>query len=106
MGEYPTKEDIEFVKKYGLEEFHPLLEHLENIWWAADWGFKLAGKATKNNFEEKVLKLELHTGGWSGNEDIIEALQGTSFWILCWEKTVRGGHYYFEIPVSKETKDE
>ena len=42
--------------------------------------------------------LELHTGGWSGNEDIIDKLSDTLFWMICWESTRRGGHYYFEIP--------
>jgi hypothetical protein len=64
--------------------------------------------------ERPVLMLELHTGGWSGNEDIIEALQNHKlFWMMWWWKTERGGHYYFEVdfsqigfkPVSQFTKE-
>jgi hypothetical protein len=41
--------------------------------------------------------LTLHTGGWSGNEVIIEALTKTIFWSFCWEKSWRGGHYEFKL---------
>ena len=41
---------------------------------------------------------ELHTGGWSGNEDLVMALIGNpTFWGLCWQRSERGGHYYFTI---------
>jgi len=55
-------------------------------------------------------KVELHTGGWSGNEEILGALRANlMFWTLCWMKSERGGHYWFEIPPSiqniKEAED-
>jgi len=46
--------------------------------------------------------LQLHTGGWSGNEEIVSALKTTMFWMLCWQKSERGGHYYFRLPVAKQ----
>jgi hypothetical protein len=43
--------------------------------------------------------LTLHTGGWSGNESIIQALrENQMFWILYWQESRRGGHYKFELP--------
>lgn len=45
-----------------------------------------------------VINLELHTGGWSGNEVIISALLQNRMFITMWyKKWERGGHYYFEI---------
>ncbi len=39
------------------------------------------------------------TGGWSGNEDIIDALhRNVAFWGLSWQKSERGGAYWFSIP--------
>ncbi len=47
-----------------------------------------------------VLALEFHTGGWSGAEDLIDAML-KNFWInhlhTKWE---RGGHFYFELSAS------
>lgn len=47
-----------------------------------------------------VKRIEYHTGGWSGAEDLIQAML-KQFWITHfhtrWE---RGGHFYFEVPVA------
>ena len=88
VDEYPTEEELEFIKNYKFDaqrRFLPLIEHLQKLWHWPDYA-KWDGKI-----------LELHTGGWSGNEDIIEALEGTDFWLLCWKESKRGGHYKFEV---------
>lgn len=92
---YPTKKELKQLKKYcgflGNEnpelDIEKLLELLQEIWWQPNWGIKVNGR-----------NLELHTGGWSGNEEIISILANSLFWIMCWEMTKRGGHYYFELP--------
>jgi hypothetical protein len=92
MNEYPTQEDLDILSKWDFNQgsIKDFLDFLESSWWMADWGFKLSGK--------RVLKLQLHTGGWSGNEDIIDAIQKQFiFWSMCWTETHRGGHYYFKI---------
>lgn len=91
MSEYPTKKELETIKKWDLSKqgVHDFLEFLESIWHFGNWGFILKGK--------HILHLQLHTGGWSGNEDIIQVLRSTFFWIFFWTKSLRGGHYYFRI---------
>jgi hypothetical protein len=91
MGTYPTVEELKMIREYDIfnNDIGGLLELIKSIWWGSGWGFSLKGK--------KVLYLELHTGGWSGNEDIIEALRVTMFWAFYWKKTIRGGHYFFKI---------
>ena len=78
--EYPRDEELLRLKKWDFfkEPVTDFIGEIERLWWMPDWGFSLKGK--------KVLRLELHTGGWSGNESII-----------CWIKSQRGGHYWFEI---------
>jgi len=40
---------------------------------------------------------EVATGGWSGNESIISALQDNYiFWAICWRLSKRGGYFEFE----------
>jgi len=90
---YPTEEELQKLKDlahdyYKVEE---TVAYIKELWHYADWGF-----TRKENC------LELHTAGWSGNEEVIEVLGETLFWALYWRKSTRGGHYYFEIPKEEE----
>ena len=42
-----------------------------------------------------ITTLELTTGGWSENEEIINTLSSTMFWFLWWQESKRGGYYKF-----------
>lgn len=85
---YPTKKQLRFIKKFDLlkRPVCELLDFIEQIWEYGDWGFI-----------RKEHTLELHTGGWSGNEDIIAALkQNFLLWSMYWARHHRGGHFYFD----------
>lgn len=44
-------------------------------------------------------QLRLMTGGWSGNEQLVDALKNNVFfWAACWVKSERGGLFVFKIP--------
>jgi hypothetical protein len=85
-GEYPTAEEIVKIIEWPDEDVMGLIAFIQSIWHWPDMA-KL-----------ECDRFELHTGGWSGNEDIVAALIHTMFWMLCWESSSRGGHYYLEIP--------
>jgi hypothetical protein len=90
--EYPTEEQLKTIREWDIikQGVTPLVQYVMDIWHWDDY-CSLEGK-----------KLELHTGGWSGNEEIIDALLvNEMFWMLCWRNTERGGHYKFQI---KEVK--
>ncbi|MEK6880188.1 MAG: hypothetical protein AABY22_11290 [Nanoarchaeota archaeon] len=92
MTEYPSNLTLKKVSDFDIlktnfKGINDFLEFMKDIWHLD--GFRLDGK--------NILKLELHTLGWSGNEDIIDALRKSNFWQICWQKSIRGGHYYFEI---------
>ena len=41
--------------------------------------------------------VEFSTGGWSENEEVIEALMDSLWWQMFWWKSVRGGHYWLRV---------
>lgn len=90
-NEYPREDELKRIESWPIpNDVRGLLDFIRHLWWQPEWGFILKGK--------RKLKLELHTGGWSGNEDIIGALlKNILFWDLYWVQSIRGGHYYFEI---------
>jgi hypothetical protein len=96
---YPTEAALERIKAWPAEshtEHLKLMEFVKSIWWAADWGWseRVVDRAT--SFESVVFAVS--TGGWSGNEDIMGALQDNRlFWFFCWLSSRRGGHYEFTV---------
>jgi hypothetical protein len=103
---YPTEEYLKYITEYDLcvNDIWELLSEIEDGWCYGDWGFILKNPYTDKLFKKQYRTLELHTGGWSGNEDVIRALHDNSlFFPLYWRRTDVGGHYYFKIPI--KTKD-
>lgn len=96
---YPTQELIQYILDYRPET--PIMEFVETIrdsWMHGDFGFKL------HKQYRGTRKLELHTCGWSGNEEIVEAILDNAYLTHLSMKYVKwtvGGHYYFEIPLNK-----
>lgn len=81
------EQELKRITEWPADDFMGLMEYVGDLWWAAKWGF---------NVENNVYTL--HTGGWSGNEDIICALGSNHlFWLMCWVQSRRGGHYIFEV---------
>jgi hypothetical protein len=95
---YPTEEFLDFIKDY-TDKTMPILDFLEILcdgWYYDSWGFVLHRKYKGKR------KLELHTGGWSGNEDTISVILGNIYlthFKMRYVKWTTGGHYYFEIKV-------
>ena len=93
---YPDEASLKEIKKWDIlkQGIQGLLELIkDNTNWA-DRQIYITGK--------RVLRFEYHTGGWSGNEDVIGALrQNYHFWTMFWEKSTRGGHYYFRIKLQE-----
>lgn len=89
---YPDKKSLDEIKNWdvltlGVEGLLDLIE--ENTNWA-DRQIERGGK--------NVIRYVYHTGGWSGNEDVIGAMRHNFlFWSLSWIKSTVGGHFYFKI---------
>lgn len=93
---YPKKSFLEAISQCDNRDFFDLIPILNSAWWAPDFGFRQ--EWIKDELHGKwVLKLSLSTGGWSGNESIISALQSNLFFMTSFYSHHRGGHYVFYI---------
>lgn len=100
---YPTDDELQKLKEWdGIADPMGLVSFLEEIWHWPDWGIKTYFGYETFPKHKKVLRFQLHCGGWSGNEEIIRIIQSSNFWFLYWVRSDRGGHYYFTIPLLKK----
>jgi len=87
---YPTERAFVRLRELASDSSRAaeLVEFLKEVWWQSDWGVV---------FEDSdgEWELELHTAGWSGNEELISELKRTLFWACYWRSAKVGGHYYF-----------
>lgn len=89
---YPDEQSLKRITEWDLstQDIYGLLDLIQDNTNWADRQIEISGK--------RVIRFVYHTGGWSGNEDVINSLRCNHFfWSLFWEKSIRGGHYYFKI---------
>lgn len=84
---YPSEPELDRIRCWKVSEgFDKLVQYIQARWWNADL-----------LFHEQSECFEISTGGWSGNEDLIGALQDNfTAWTLLWYSSKRGGHYVFQ----------
>lgn len=85
--EYPTEDELERIRTWDVltEPLAGYLDFVRSCWWRPDWGWR-----------QTRWSLRLSTGGWSGNESIIGAMQRNFLiWSLTWLSSRVGGHYHF-----------
>ena len=65
--------------------------------WNTDYG------KIKNEWVDTHTEIiELTTGGWSKNEELIQRLSKTMFWYFYWQESKRGGYYLFKKDLTLE----
>lgn len=72
------------------------MDMVDRLWWHD--GFQVEDKIIHR---EPTKTLSISTWGWSGNEEIMDHLQSTWFYMFFWTRHQRGGHYEFEVPDSR-----
>lgn len=92
---YPTDEFLDRIAGFTGTP-HELLEDLTKAFGVyGDVGITPGDLRYRANTGYKV---RMATGGWSGNESMISALQKSWFWRLWWVSSHVGGGFEFEIP--------
>ena len=95
--DYPCEKSLDAIRNFEGDHME-LLDFVEYTW------IYQYGVMKRHNYG-RLHKVRFATGGWSGNEDIIEALRGSKslFWVMYWKKSERGGAYWFELPSKAKT---
>jgi hypothetical protein len=89
-AEYPTDEQLATLEHWPVGDPYGWLDYAWSLWWNREWGWpKLA---------EPGIICDVSTGGWSGNESIVDAMGKSILWAVTWETSRRGGHYQFKLP--------
>lgn len=97
MKEYPSDDELKTISEWDYQDFPALAEYVCGLWHWSDLA-RLTGK--------RILQLRLATGGWSGNEDIIRALdKNPMFNLMCWQMSKRGGLHTYRIERLKFTPE-
>lgn len=88
-GGYPHESELQRIRDWPWEgDFRPLMEYIHRRWRNADVGY----------WKQEGDRFAISTSGWSGNEDIIGALEQTRmFRMLCPVSWRRGVHYVYDV---------
>lgn len=98
---YPTDAALEVIQLWHWDDIKGWFDFIESVW-SAGYGRWIESENSYDKFTDEVLKnnlrYQLSTGGWSGNEDIIDAMHKNKsmLWTLTWVQSRRGGHYIFD----------
>lgn len=88
---YPTEAALDRLRSWPVSDKAGCFTFLHAIWWAADWGWSERQLA-------RYRVLHISTGGWSGNESALTALEGNAgMWQATYVRHRRGGHYLFKV---------
>ncbi len=91
-ADYPSTAELYAIAQWTGPLFdgglHGWFDMIRESWWCPEWGWK-------RTFDD----YDISTGGWSGNESIIDAMmENTIAWNLTWQQSRRGGHFSFSVP--------
>lgn len=98
---YPTEATEQAIKRWHWDDCAGCLDFVKRAWYYPD---RATHTLTASEIEildadpsDKYLRLS--TGGWSGNEDLICALDANRMIrALCWQMEVRGGLHIYKYP--------
>ncbi len=104
---YPDDASLEAIKNWDhVWKEDGMTLDLEGLLSLVRDNLKYADGPGWSSYDRQGNLLAIHTGGWSGNEDTIDALMSNwMFRSLCWRQTHRGGHYYFYLANDFELED-
>lgn len=96
MSNYPDSADIRKIKKWPYDDFKGLIEFVRPL-------VEPMGRVTV----KRGGRVEIATGGWSGNEEIMGAIRSNyMIWSGYWKESHRGGLTVFDQAMFKPSHKE
>jgi len=110
---YPSEAALDRVRTWPDDDPRGWLAFVRSLWWAADWGWS-------ESEDDEGHWYRFSTGGWSGNESLVSAMQKTmtaeeqypewlrtmfGLWARHWYSSRRGGHYELLVPAQRLAKE-
>lgn len=95
---YPTEQCLEIIANWHWSDPEGWFAFIKEYWHIPCFGWQEADVPHEFRENKIVHQFRISTGGWSGNESIIRAMERNGMmWHLNWVQSRRGGHYIFEI---------
>lgn len=92
---YPTEWGITQLRGFTGGTPEQFVEMVRRLWWLPQL---IETAHTTDRDGRPIVRIRLVTGGWSGNEEVIEEIDATWFRVLYWQSRHRGGLHVFEVP--------
>lgn len=95
---YPHDIEVQRIISWRIrnrDDVLALVAYVKRRWTYADVGYW-----TEVVDRDGTVHLMMSTGGWSGNEDLVDALESSIAWGLCFDSHRRGGHYVLVVPTT------
>ena len=101
---YPTDDALKIIRIWHWSDPKGWFSFINSIWHMSSWGWHEGEYEHAYSKDGKGYRFSIATGGWSGNESIIQAMRDNiMMWHLNWVSSQRGRHYVFEL---NELKDD
>lgn len=101
--DYPTEETLERIRTWPLDslaDFEAGMDFAGAAWSYPQYWAKERGWLDPETGTRPCLRYMFSTGGWSGNESIVNAIEAnTLFQIIGAWSWRRGGHYEYRFPM-------
>lgn len=113
MNEYPTDEQLKKIEEWNIWEkpisdFMKLTEKAYNFnyghFYISKWPEEEADGWMEQIFAYSIYVCFI-TGGWSGNEEVVNAWFKNKSLAGGWVQSGRGGLHTFEVPVTIDKKE-
>ncbi len=96
---YPSEETLDAIRNWTVNDLGALMDFIAGQWSDYGWFRRQSPKLGQDDGRYYCCA----TGGWSGNEALLEALwENRPAFAMLWAASWRGGYHEFHLPAGWE----